>query len=179
MVGAYQTILTRELDPNDRAVITVGHITAGTTNNIIPPSAFLEGTIRTFDEDVRSTIHNGITRVSESIAATHRCSCTANIIPGYPPTLNHDSEAERAESVTQQLMGMEAFQWMENPIFGAEDFSYVLQQVPGAMVMLGTCPDGETPFEAEPNHSNLVKFNESAFYRGVGLYAAMAMDNDT
>ncbi len=177
MVGGYQTILTRDLDPNQSAVVTVAHIEAGTTNNIIPASAFLEGTIRTFDEEVRSTIHEGIHRVSSNIAGAHRCSCNSEIIPGYPVTINDDGEAERTATTTQQLLGAEAFQWFEQPIFAAEDFSYVLNQVPGAMAMLGTCPDGQTPAEAEPNHSNLVKFNESALYRGVGLYAAMAMAN--
>lgn len=176
MVGGFQTILTRDLDPNQSAVVTVGHIEAGTTNNIIPASAFLEGTIRTFDEDVRTTVHDGIHRVSNSISQAHRCSCTSEIIPGYPVTINDSGEAERTAQVSQQLLGAEAFEWFENPLFAAEDFSYVLNEVPGAMAMLGTCPDGQTPEEAEPNHSNLVAFNESALYRGVGLYAAMAME---
>ncbi len=174
MVGAFQTILTRDIDPNQSAVITVAHIEAGTTNNIIPASAFLEGTIRTFDEDVRSTVHDGITRVSNSVAQAHRCSCTTEIIPGYPVTVNDAGEAERTADVAQSLLGAEAFEWFENALFAAEDFSYVLNEVPGAMAMLGTCPDGQTPEQAEPNHSNLVAFNESALYRGVGLYAAMA-----
>lgn len=175
MVGAYQTILTRDIDPNQSAVLTVANIEAGTTNNIIPASAFLQGTIRTFDEDVRATIHDGIARVSTSVAQAHRCSCTTEIIPGYPVTVNDAGEAERTADVAQALLGAEAFEWFENPLFAAEDFSYVLNEVPGAMAMLGTCPDGQTPEEAEPNHSNLVAFNESALYRGVGLYAAMAL----
>jgi amidohydrolase len=175
MVGGFQTIVTRDLDPNQSAVITVAHIEAGTTNNIIPPSAFLEGTIRTFDEDVRATVHEGIERVSTNIAAAHKCGCIAKIIPGYPVTINDQEQTELAASMTQKLLGAEGFLWMENPIFAAEDFSYVLNQVPGAMAMMGACPDDVSPEDAEPNHSNLVRFNESALYNGVGLYAAMAM----
>jgi len=177
MVGGFQTILTRDLDPNESAVVTVAHIEAGTTHNIIPPTAHLEGTIRTFDEEVRATVHQGIERVSTNIAGAHRCSCTTNIIHGYPVTINNADEAERTATATQQLLGAEEFLWMENAVFAAEDFSYVLNEVPGAMAMLGTCPDGQTPMEAEPNHSNLVAFNESALYRGVGLYAAMALSS--
>jgi hippurate hydrolase len=175
MVGGFQTILTRDLDPNQSAVITVAHIESGTTNNIIPASAFLEGTIRTFDEDVRSTVHEGIERVSKSTAAAHKCGCNTEIIPGYPVTVNNADQAKLAADATEQLLGAESFLWMENPIFAAEDFSYVLNQVPGAMAMMGACPDDVTPDEAEPNHSNLVRFNESALYNGVALYAAMAM----
>lgn len=175
MVGGFQTILTRDLDPNDSAVLTVARIEAGTTHNIIPASAYLEGTIRTFDEDVRSTIHEGVQRVSSSIAQAHKCSCNADIIRGYPVTFNNTVEAERTATAAQQLLGAEEFDWLDEPLFAAEDFSYVLNEVPGAMAMLGACPDGETPDQAEPNHSNLVAFNESALYRGVGLYAAMAL----
>ena len=175
MVGGFQTILTRDLDPNKSAVVTVAHIEAGTTNNIIPPSAYLEGTIRTFDTHTRSTIHDGIHRVSTSIAQAHRFSCNTNIEAGYPVTINDTVEAERTADVSSKLLGAEAFNWFESPIFGAEDFSYVLNEVPGAMAMLGTCPEDVTPEQAEPNHSNLVEFNETALYRGVGLYAAMAM----
>ena len=177
MVGGFQTILTRDLDPSQSAVITVAHIEAGTTNNIIPASAFLEGTIRTFDEDVRSTIHDGINRVSTSTAAAHRCSCNTEIIAGYPVTVNNQEQAELTAATTEQLLGAESFLWMDQPIFAAEDFSYVLNQVPGAMAMLGVCPDDVSPAEAEPNHSNLVRFNESALYNGVGLYAGMVMNN--
>ncbi len=175
MVGGFQTILTRELDPSQSAVLTVGHITAGTTTNIIPPSAFLEGTIRTFDEDVRATIHAGVHRVASTTAESHRCSCTTNIISGYPVTRNNPEQAELTGEVTRALLGAEGFLTMPDPAFAAEDFSYVLNEVPGAMAMLGVCPDDVSPADAEPNHSNLMRVNESALYYGVGLYAAMAM----
>lgn len=175
MVGGFQTILTRDLDPSQSAVLTVAHIEAGTTNNIIPASAFLEGTIRTFDEGVRSTIHEGVHRVAASTAANHRCSCTSNIVPGYPVTVNNPEQADLTAEVTKALLGADGFALMPEPAFAAEDFSYVLNKVPGAMAMLGVCPDDVSPGEAEPNHSNYFRVNESAFYNGVGLYAAMAM----
>jgi hippurate hydrolase len=175
MVGGFQNILTRQLDPSQAAVLTVGHIEAGTTTNIIPPSAFLEGTIRTFDEQVRATIHEGVRRVAAATAAGNRCSCTTNIISGYPVTRNDADQAELTGEVTRALLGAEGFVTMPEPAFAAEDFSYVLNEVPGAMAMLGVCPDDVSPEDAEPNHSNLMRVNESALYYGVGLYAAMAM----
>ena len=175
MVGEFQTIITRELDPSQSAVLTVAHIEAGTTNNIIPASAFLEGTIRTFDESVRSTIHEGVHRISASTSAAHRCSCTSDIIPGYPVTSNNPEQAKLTGDVATALLGADQFAVMPKPIFAAEDFSYVLNQVPGAMAMMGVCPDDVSPADAEPNHSNLMRVNESALYNGVGLYVAMAM----
>jgi hippurate hydrolase len=175
MVGAFQNIVTRELDPSQSAVLTVAHFKAGTTTNIIPPSAFLEGTIRTFDEDVRSTIHDSIRRVADATAATHRCTCTSEIVRGYPVTSNDSDQAELTGEVATALLGADQFMVAPQPVFAAEDFSYVLNQVPGAMAMLGVCPDDLSPDTAEPNHSNLMRVNESALYNGVGLYAAMAL----
>lgn len=175
MVGGFQNIITRDLDPSQSAVLTVAHIRAGTTNNIIPPSAFLEGTIRTFDEEDRRRIHEGVHRVSGSTAAAHRCTCTTEIIPGYPVTINDAAQAELTAEVATALLGADRFHLSERPVFAAEDFSYVLNEVPGAMAMLGVCPDDVSPGEAEPNHSNLMRVNESALYTGVGLYAAMAI----
>ena len=175
MVAELQTILTRDLDPTESAVLTVAHIEAGTTNNVIPPSAFLEGTIRTFDEQVRATVHEGLHRVAAGTAANHRCSCTSDVIAGYPVTVNDADQAGLAAEVTTALLGADEFQVMDKPAFAAEDFSYVLNQVPGVMVMMGVCPDDVSPAKAESNHSNLMRVNESAFHHGVGLYAAMAL----
>ena len=175
IVGGLQTIVTRDLDPNQSAVLTVGHIEAGTTNNIIPASAFLEGTIRTFDEDVRTKIHHAIERVATGISSSHGCGCDHSIERGYPVTVNHADQAELVGDVATALLGGEGFVVADDPVFAAEDFSYVLNDVPGAMAMLGVCPDDVEPSAAEPNHSNLMRVNESALANGVGLYAAMAL----
>lgn len=175
MVGGLHNIISRDLDPAHSAVLTVGHFEAGTTNNIIPASAFLEGTIRTFDEDVRSQVHEALHRVAKGTAQSHGCTCTSEVIPGYPVTVNDSGQAELAGQVASALLGAERFEESKEPAFAAEDFSYVLNQVPGAMAMLGVCPDDVSPDTAEPNHSNYMRVNESALYNGVGLYAAMAM----
>jgi hippurate hydrolase len=175
MVGGLHSIVSRDLDPSQSAVLTVGRIAAGTTNNIIPPSAFLEGTIRTFDEDVRSQVHEAVERVATSTSASHRCSCSCEIIPGYPTTINDGEQAELTGEVATALLGADRFVVSEKPAFAAEDFSYVLNEVPGAMAMLGVCPDDVSPDTAEPNHSNFMRVNESALYTGVGLYAGMVM----
>ena len=175
MVGGLHNIVSRDVDPAQSAVITVAHIEAGTTNNIIPPSAFLEGTIRTFDEEVRSRIHTAIDRVAHGTSAAHGCTCSCEIIAGYPVTINNNEQAVLTGEVATALLGADGFLMNDDPALAAEDFSYVLNQVPGAMAMLGVCPDDDAPDQAEPNHSNLMRVNESALYNGVGLYAAMAL----
>jgi len=175
MVGGLNSIVSRDLDPTQSAVLTIAHITAGTTTNIIPASAFLEGTIRTFDEDVRSKIHAAVERVATGTAASHGCTCSCEVVPGYPVTVNDDDQAQLTGEVAAALLGADGFRISEQPAFAAEDFSYVLNRVPGAMAMLGVCPDDVSPDQAAPNHSNFMRVNESALYHGVGLYAAMAM----
>jgi hippurate hydrolase len=175
MVGGLHNIVSRDVDPSQSAVLTVAHIEAGTTNNIIPASAFLEGTIRTFDEGVRSRVKDAVSRVANGTAQAHGCTCSCDIIPGYPVTINNDEQALLTGQVATALVGADGFVMTEDPALAAEDFSYVLNEVPGAMAMLGVCPDDVSPAEAEPNHSNFMRVNETALYNGVGLYAAMAM----
>lgn len=175
MVGGLHSIVSRDLDPSQSAVLTVAHFESGTTNNIIPASAFLEGTIRTFDEGVRSQIHQSVDRVANGTAMSHGCTCSCEVIPGYPVTINNQEQAELTGDVASALLGADGFLMAEEPAFAAEDFSYVLNQVPGAMAMLGVCPDDVSPATAEPNHSNYMRVNESALYNGVGLYAGMVL----
>ena len=135
----------------------------------------MEGTIRSHDEETRATLKANLVRVAEGTSAAHGCSCKTEIDPGYPVTINHDDQAELVGDVTHQILGEEHFAIMPRAIMGAEDFSYVLQHVPGAMAFLGVCPDDESPQTAAPNHSNLMRVNEDAMKHGVALYAAMAL----
>ena len=174
-VTGLHTMVGRNTDPTLSGLVTVAHIEAGTTNNIIPPSAFLEGTIRTLDERTRARLHEGVERVASGTAAAHGCTCSCEVIPGYPVTVNDPAQAELTGEVATALLGEDRFRVMPKGLLAAEDWSYVLQQVPGAMAMLGVCPDDLEPSTAAPNHSNLMRVNESALSDGVALYAAMAL----
>ena len=90
-------------------------------------------------------------------------------------TVNSGDEAARTGHVARALLGDDKFVEMPRAILGAEDFSYVLNQVPGAMAFLGVCPEDLTPATAAPNHSNLMRVNESGLSSGVRMYAAMAL----
>jgi amidohydrolase len=174
IVLALQSMVTRRIPAFDPAVVTIAHFDAGTTSNVIPEKADLEGTVRAVSEESRAVALEGVRRVAEQIAAAHLCSATLTWtkLP-YPVTVNSADVADQALSVARGLFGDERTVHMATPIMGAEDWSYVLQQVPGAMAFLGTAPPGvERP---APNHSNRMLLDEDAMSNGIALHAAMAL----
>ncbi|MEM7143078.1 MAG: M20 family metallopeptidase [Actinomycetota bacterium] len=174
-ITGLHTMVGRSVEATRSGLVTVAHVEAGTTNNIIPHKAWMEGTIRAHDERTRTTLQENIGRVAEGVAAAHGCTCEAVVEPGYPVTINHDGQSELVGEVASKVLGEGAFAVMPRPVMGAEDFSYVLQHVPGSMAFLGLCPDDEHWSTAAPNHSNLMRINEDGMRSGVALYAAMAM----
>ncbi|MEO8266496.1 MAG: M20 family metallopeptidase [Ilumatobacteraceae bacterium] len=177
IVQALQTMITRRIDVFDPAVVTVGKIVAGTVNNIIPETAEIEGTIRAVSETTRRLVHDGIRRVAEGIASAHDAEVMVEIVDGYPVTVNDRSQADVVLGLAGDLAGADKTVRMPNPIMGAEDFSYVLQQVPGAMVFLGGTHTDRNLATAPSNHSNRVVFDEEAMVTGTAMYAAMALNH--
>ena len=175
MVGAFQTMVTRRVEAFRPAVVTVAKIRAGTTTNVIPETAVMTGTIRSVSEKSRALVFAELERVATHIAMAHGATAELELQPGYPVTVNDTDAAAWVLDVAGRLVGDQAFE-MPSPVMGAEDWSYVLQQVPGAMAFLGTCPP-DTPLEhAAPNHSNRMVMDESAMAVGTALYAAVALD---
>jgi hippurate hydrolase len=177
MVQALQMMITRSIDVFDPAVVTVGRIAAGTTNNIIPETAHIEGTIRAVSEKTRSKVHDGIRRVVDGIAAAHACTAEVEVEQGYPVTVNDDSFADHVLELAADVAGPEQVVRLPHPVMGAEDWSYVLQRVPGAMMFLGGTPTDRNPATAPPNHSNRVVFDERAMATGIATYATVALDH--
>jgi amidohydrolase len=175
IVLALQAMVTRRIDVFDPAVVTIAHIRGGTTNNIIPETVFLEGTIRTVSEPTRAAVHANVRQVVEGICAAHGAVGDLEIEPGYPVTINDPAFTAFVASVGEELVGAEAVIPMLAPIMGAEDFSFVLQRVPGTMVFLGARLPEEDPATAPGNHSNRVVFHEPALAVGAAMYAAVAL----
>jgi hippurate hydrolase len=179
VVQALQTMVTRTVDVFDPAVVTIGQITAGTTNNIIPETAHILGTMRSVSEATRTKVQDNIRRVVDGIAAAHGVSATLTIDTGYPVTVNDRTFAGNALGVARSVVGADHVIELPHPIMGAEDFSYVLQEVPGAMMFLGATPPEIDLATAAPNHSNRVYFDEQAMAGGIATYAAIALDQLT
>ncbi len=177
IVQSLQTMVTRRIDVFDPAVVTVGKIVAGTVNNIIPETAQIEGTIRAVSERTRRAVHDGIRRVAEGIAAAHDAEVIVTLEDGYPVTINDKTQADVVLDLASGLVGADKTLRLPNPIMGAEDFSYVLKEIPGAMVFLGGTPGDRNLAEAAPNHSNRVLFDEQAMVTGTAMYAAMALNH--
>ena len=176
MVGALQTMITRRVSAFDPAVLTIAHVTAGTTTNVIPETATLGGTVRTLSEETRTRVLDEVRRVCTGVADAYGCACSVAVEPGYPVTVNDTGVAERLADVGRSVLGSRFVEPMPEPIMGSEDFSYVLARVPGALAFLGACPPDVDPTRAPPNHSNRVVFDEDAMVSGVALYAGYALD---
>ena len=177
VVQALQLMVTRTVDVFDPSVVTVGQITAGTTNNVIPETAMILGTIRAVSEKTRSKVHDGIRRVVDGVAAAHGCEAVVDIDPGYPVTVNDREFADVVLDVAGRVVGEDKVVRQPHPVMGAEDWSYVLQRVPGAMMFLGGTHADRNPATAAPNHSNRVLFDEQAMVNGIATYAAVAMNH--
>jgi len=173
IVHAFQTFVTRRIDAFDPVVLTTTKIEAGTTNNVIPETASLLGTLRSTSARSRELACAGIRRLATQISAAHELQAEVRIEPGYPVTVNHDAFFHFAREVAGELVGSASVYEIPSPIMGAEDFSYLLERWPGAMVFLGVRPDGvEGP--PAPCHSNRMMLNEAGMETGIALHAAVA-----
>jgi amidohydrolase len=175
IVQAIQTMITRRMDVFDPTVVTVASIHAGTTDNVIPDQAEILGTIRTVSDENRRRVADSLRRVAEGVAAAHEAQADVTITGGYPVTVNDDDFASFATGVAREIVGEDRTVTLPTPVMGAEDFSYVLREVPGTMLFLGGTPEGTNPRAAPANHSTKVYFEEDAMVQGISLYAALAL----
>jgi len=177
IVTALQTVVTRQFDVFDPVVVTVGLLQAGTAHNVISSSARLEATMRTFSATTRSLLAEATTRVARGIAEAHGLRAEAWVEPMYPATVNDDAEAARCLEVAARLFGDERVEELAHPRPGAEDFSLVLEQVPGAMAFFGVCTPERDPATAPYNHSPRALHDDALLSDGAQLLAALALEH--
>ena len=175
IVTSLQTMVTRRFDVFDPVVLTVGSFHAGTTDNVIPDDAAFVATVRSFSPAARDRIRDAALRLVRQLAAAHGLEADADFVDGYPVTVNDQSAFEFAERTTRDLLGEARFFAAPFPLTGSEDFSYVLEQVPGAFLMIGACPDGTDPGTAAYNHSPEAVFDDAILTDGTALYAELAL----
>ncbi len=136
LVQAFQGIITRNKKPVDAGVISVTMIHAGLATNVIPDSCELRGTVRTFSTEVLDMIEGRMKKLSEHLCAAHEARCEFHFNRNYPPTINHPKETQFVQGVIKDVFGEDCLQTQE-PTMGAEDFSFMLQKVPGAYFFIG------------------------------------------
>ena len=175
IVTALQTLVTRRFDVFDPVVITVGSFHAGTADNIIPASAELKATIRTFSAAARATVRDASVQLIRQIAEGHGLTADAEFVEGYPVTMNDPAELEFTGRTVAEALGAGRFVLAPNPVTGAEDFSFVLEEVPGAFVFLGACPPEADPSAVAYNHSPEAVFDDSVLPEGATVLTELAL----
>lgn len=174
MVIALQTMVTRQFDVFDPVVVTVGSFHAGTKRNIIPDDAVFDATVRTFSPEAATSVADKSVKLCEGIAAAHGLTADVRFITEYPVTVNDDAEYDFVASTATDLFGPTRFQQMTVPLSGSEDFSRVLQQVPGAYLFLGASTVDD--FDNAPaNHSPLAAFDDSVLPDAAAMLAELAV----
>jgi len=170
---ALNSFVTRRINAFDPVVLSTTKIEAGTTNNVIPEVAIITGTLRSTSEKSRAKAQEGIRRMALKIAEAHEMEADVTISIGYPVTVNDPKFTGFARLTIEEMFGEEAYLPMKSPVMAAEDFSYLLERWPGAMVFLGVKP--EDPLLAAPCHSNRMILNEEGMAYGVALHTAIAL----
>jgi hippurate hydrolase len=172
-VLALQTYVSRRTDPLDPVVLTIGQISSGTASNVIPETAMLLGTLRALSEDTRARVKHEVPALLEGLARAHGLEGRAWWDDGYPVTVNDPGMAGLALEVAAEVLGPEMAVDMRTPVMASEDFSYLLQRVPGAMVFLGVGPPRVD--DPAPLHSNRMILDEDAMAAGIALHVAFAV----
>jgi amidohydrolase len=170
IVMALQTIPSRNVDPVDSAVISIGFMRGGSAYNVIPDELHIGGTVRSFRPEVRDLLQRRIDEVTRGTAAVHGAEAELSYRRGYPSTVNHATEAEFAAEVAAEICGEAQVDRNVAPSLGGEDFSYMLQARPGAMLWLGNGPGAGGCLL----HNARYDFNDAALPVGVSFFVRLA-----
>ena len=170
VVTALQTVVSREVDPVEPAVLTVGEIGAGSAFNIIPQTAHIAGTVRTLNADLREKLPERIERLARGVARGMRGDAELDYSFSYPVTMNDEGAASLALGVIGEIFGEEHTLELPNPSMGAEDFAYFLEKIPGAFIWLGVG-------DVSGLHTSRFAFDEEILPRGSALLAALALES--
>ncbi len=166
IVGAVQSIVSRNVDPLESAVVSVCALHAGDTYNVIPQTAKIMGTVRTLTPTVRDLVEERFKAVVAAVAATYGATAQVDYRRGYPVTFNHPEQTAFMAKVAAEIGGEQAVDTTVAPLMGAEDFSYMLEERPGAYIFLG---NGDTAGVHHPKYD----FNDAAIPYGVSLFARL------
>nr|WP_051043020.1 M20 family metallopeptidase [Nocardiopsis xinjiangensis] len=175
VVSSVQNALSSSIDPFDPVVAGTTGLHAGEADNAIPDRAEITLSLRSFSAEARRKAKEEIVRLAEGIASAHDVGVDIRTCEGYPVTRNDPKETAFAAATVQQVFGPDRYVQVARPLPASEDFSYVLDEVPGAYVSLGACPPGVPPEEAAPNHSPRAAFDEGVLGDGARYYAELAL----
>lgn len=166
---------TRAFGMHDRVVVTIGHVSAGDSGNVIPEKAVARGTARTLEPGVQAAARDLIERVANGVAQTFGVDVEIDMVDAGIPVQNDPEETEFAMRIAEDELGPDAVSVLPQPSAASEDFSWILARVPGLFAFLGTAPEDVDPAHAEPNHSPAAEFDDSVLETGAQFEAAWAL----
>lgn len=169
-----QKIVSREIAPIERALISVCKINGGTTQNIIPDEVNMLGTARALDENTRDLIENRIGEIADGIAKTYGGSANVNYERFYPVLINDVDFTSKVRNVVSNLFPKDVFE-MQKPVMGGEDMAFYQQEVPGCFMFLSNIK-AHSDGVCYPNHNSKFDLDESLFYKAVATFVATAFE---
>jgi amidohydrolase len=169
LITALQSIVSRNLDPKESAVISIGQLEAGDTYNVIPEKAVLRGTVRTFEPHVRNLVLERLESVSISIASTFGCTADVKIVSVSPPVVNEPRVTKIAQDATNELFP-ELDLDEDVMTMVSEDMALIMQAIPGCYILIGS-QDAERGLDA-PHHNPYFDFNEAVLPKAAAILAA-------
>ncbi|HEX4125602.1 MAG TPA: M20 family metallopeptidase, partial [Tepidisphaeraceae bacterium] len=167
-----QQFVSREFDPTDSAVVTIGQFNAGTATNVIPDEATIAGTARTLSDAARIEIRRSIERRFTGIASANRCKLEFDWQVGYPPTVNDPAHADIVAAAAKAALGSSSFLPAARPVMGGEDFAYYLEKVPGCFFFVGVEPIDRTGYPSL--HNDHYDFTDASIAVGIRMYVELA-----
>ena len=176
IVLALQTMVTRRFNAHDPVVVTITRLDAGTAHNVISNRVTMRGTMRSLSRENRARLPDEIRLLAAGIAGAHGLTAELTVTPGFPVTICDPRAVDFAEGVAQAMFGAAAFHRLPAPIMGAEDFAYVLDKAPGAMVFLGVAHEGDDWAQCCGIHSTRMMLDEAVMPRGAALLAGLASE---
>ena len=162
----FQTIVSRSRDPNDKLVVSVTQIHAGSTDNVTPENAYINGTVRTFDKKVQDMVIKRMEEIVSGHSQIFGLECKLRYEKGYPPTINSPENVKIAALAAKDISGVDMVDDNAGQEMGAEDFSYLLEKRPGAYLFLGIG-------EAAGLHNTNYDFNDDASVYGASFFARL------
>lgn len=174
IAGSLQTMVTRRFDVFDPVVLTITQLSAGEAINVIPDTATLGATVRTLSRESLATMQAESARLAESIAVAHGCTAEVDFLVSYPVTVNDAAEDAWVADQLQEAFGGDRVEERATPIMGSEDFSYVLEEVPGTFFFLQCSPPDVDPATAAWNHSAGVLFDDAVLGDQAAALALLA-----
>lgn len=173
VVSALQGVISRNIDPVDSAVVTIGQFVGGYQRNIIADRVELSGMIRTLDPLTRETAKATVKRIIEGVATSLGATVEIAFTPSYPCLINNNEMVDLVKRVAEDLLDKENVIVVEKPTMGVEDFAYFVQEAPGAFYKLGVGNDQKGI--ASPLHTNLFDVDEDALAVAAALHAKIAL----